>query len=148
MEQHLQQHRPVCLGTRALVGRSDRTLGSSGETKSKGLAGSHGYAVTGCFKVPDSPLRFVQVYNPWGNTGQGSGRGYTFSPEHLKVPPSRAARERAEKRKAGGLRPETAYETDEPLFWVELTDLTRRFDLLYTCTKTPDLIVEGRRLGL
>jgi hypothetical protein len=134
--QHLQAQRPVCLGTRELVGTPDAELGSSGEKKSKGLAGSHGYAVTGYHRDNATGARFVQVFNPWGRTG----RGYTFSPSALHLKPSPAALE-------SWVKDQSAYETDEPLFWLELADVTKRCNQIYTCKTTPEVITGGRRLG-
>jgi hypothetical protein len=134
--QHLNTYRPVCLGTYELVGTPDPELGSSGEKKSKGLAGAHGYAVTGCYKDNATGARFVQVFNPWGRTG----RGYTFSPNALHLKPSQAALQK-------WVKDQSAYETDEPLFWLELADVTKRCNQIYTCKTTPEVIKAGRRLS-
>lgn len=145
--QHLQAHRPVCLSTRKEVGRTvDPERGYSGEQKSKGLAGRHGYAVTGCFTDDATGLRFVQVFNPWGHTG----RGYTFTLTNpsLRQLPTGAAVKSALERKLSGARAATAYATASPVFWLELDDVAKRCAKIYTCgsaSSTPDLIVQGRR---
>jgi Calpain family cysteine protease len=136
LEQHLLALHPVCLGTRKLVGTPDPVLGSSGETKSKGLAGGHGYAVTGCYTHTATGVRFVQVFNPWGNTG----RGYTFAPGSLHLKPTKAASERI-------MKGEKAYETEAPLFWLELADVTKRCNKVFFCKTTPDVIKLGRTYG-
>jgi hypothetical protein len=136
IEGHLLALRPVCLGTRELVGTPDPVLGSSGEKVSKGLAGSHGYAVTGCYKDNATGARFLQVFNPWGRTG----RGYTFAPGALHLKPTMAAIERV-------MKGEKAYETAEPLFWLELADVTKRCDRVFTCKSTPLAIKQGRIRG-
>jgi hypothetical protein len=133
LAQHLLALRPVCLGTRKLVGTPGPELGSSGEQMSKGLAGAHGYAVTGCYTDNATGARFVQVFNPWGRTG----RGYTFAPGSLHLKPTRAACERI-------MMGEKAYETAEPLFWLELADVTKRCDKVFFCKTTPDVIKLGR----
>jgi hypothetical protein len=146
IEQHLQALRPVCLGTPELVGTPDATLGSSGEKKSKGLAGSHSYAVTGCHRDAATGVRFVQVFNPWGIIG----RGYTFAPGALQLPPTQAAIDRRLKGAAKGEPPEHAFETARPLFWLELADLTKRCANIYTCktaSGTPKVIKAGRQLS-
>jgi hypothetical protein len=148
--QHLQAHRPVCLGSRKEVGRKDDLdpePGASGEPMSKGLAGGHAYAVTGCHEDTHTGLRFVQVWNPWGRTG----RGYTFTltTPSLNQLPNGAAVKKAFERMLTGKKLPTAYETESPLFWLELDDVTKRFHDLYTCgsTGTPDLITAARTLA-
>jgi hypothetical protein len=134
--QHLQALRPVCLATNPLVGTPDPQRGSSGEQKSKGLAGAHAYAVTGYHQDPATGARFVQVFNPWGRTG----RGYTFSPNALHLKPSPAALQK-------WVNDQSAYETDEPLFWLELADVTKRCHQIFTCKTTSDVIAGGRKLS-
>jgi hypothetical protein len=136
IERHLLALRPVCLLTRELVGTPDPERGTRGERKSKGLAGSHVYAVTGCHTDAATGARFVQVFNPWGRTG----RGYAFSPTALHLKPSPAALQTWSKH-------QSAYETAEPLFWLELADVTKRCEEIYTCKTTPIVIKQGRALG-
>jgi hypothetical protein len=143
IEAHLLVHRPLVLSTRATVSNKPRDprsvgLGSSGETQARGLAASHGYAVVGCHTT-DTGLCFVQVFNPWG----AIGRGYTFAPAALQLKPSPAAIRRAQVLATGGQKPELAYETESPVFWLELTDVTKRCGWLMSCTSTPDPIREG-----
>jgi hypothetical protein len=147
IEQHLQAHRPVCLASRKEVGRTkDAEPGASGEPMSKGLAGGHVYAVTGCHTDPNTGLRFVQVWNPWGRTGRGYT--FTFTDSSLRQLPTGAALKKALGRKITGERAPTAYETESPLFWLELDDVTKRFHDLYTCgSSTPGLILEARKLA-
>src|SRR5262249_51172901 len=76
--QHVGAHRPVCVRTRPTVAKAkkeDPQRGESGETKAKGLAGHHSYAVLGCHEDARTELRFVRVLNPWGHYG----RGYAFT---------------------------------------------------------------------
>jgi hypothetical protein len=145
--QHLQSHRPLCLGSRKEVGRStDPEPGASGEPMSKGLAGGHVYAVTGCHTDADTGLRFVQAWNPWGRTGRGYS--FTLTDSSLRQLPNGAAVKKAFQRKLTGERIPTAYETESPLFWLELDDVTKRCHDLYTCgPSTPGLILEARKLA-
>jgi hypothetical protein len=136
IEQHLQAWRPVCLGTHKLVGTPDPVLGSSGEKISKGLAGSHAYAVTGCFKDVKTGACFVQVFNPWGIIG----RGYTLAPNEIHLKPSPGAL----KKWVDG---QSTYETESPLFWLDLADVTKRCSKIYTCKSTPEVIIAGRRVS-
>lgn len=127
IESHLQARSPVCLGTRAAVGTAEPTPGSSGEPISKGFAGKHGYAVLATRNV--NGLRFVQVYNPWGQMG----RGYSFAPPELHMKPNAKGLVQVGEKRL------TAYETDSPIFWLELADVTKRCDKLYTCKTVPPL---------
>jgi hypothetical protein len=54
---------------------------------------------------------------------------------HLK--PTRAAIQ-------GVMGGETAYETASPLFWLELADVTKRCEAIFTCKSTPLVIKQGR----
>jgi hypothetical protein len=146
IEGHLLAHRPVCLGTRAGVGAPDPTKGVSGEHKSKGLAGPHGYAVLACHTDVPTGVRFVKVFNPWGNTG----RAYTFATGEQYLPPSQnAIKRRLERQQRGEEHVERAYETESALFWLELSDLTKRCGAIYTCggTSTPRWIAVSRQYG-
>jgi len=42
---------------------------------------------------------------------------------------------------------EKAYQTAEPLFWLELADVTKRCDRIFTCKSTPLAIKQGRIIG-
>jgi hypothetical protein len=142
---HLVAHRPVCLGTRKGVGVPDPTRGVSREHVSKGLAGPHSYAVFGCHTDVATGARFVQVFNPWGV----KGRGYTFAPAELQLPPSQAAVRRTLERAQAGEKAERAYETESAVFWLDLADVTKRCEKLYTCpgASTPRLIEVSRSHG-
>jgi hypothetical protein len=46
--------------------------------------------------------------------------------------------------------PPRAYKTEEAVFWLELSDVTKRFARIYTCksgSDTPEVIRMGRRLA-
>jgi hypothetical protein len=142
---HLQNYRPVCLGTFEYPGAPEPGyFGGSGEHMSKGLAGPHAYAVLDCLQR--GAVKYVRVHNPWGHTG----RGYTFAPPEMRPPRSTKAELRLYERNINPTIPanrkeEQAYETGEGTFWLELSDLTKRFQALYTCSWTPDAILGGRR---
>ena len=141
---HLQNYRPVCLGTSSFRGTQGPGLGNAGEHLSKGLAGPHAYAVLDCREGPGG-TKYVQVYNPWGRTG----RGYTFAPDFLRLPRSTAAEVRWYERSIDPQIPphrqmEHAYATDAGTFYLELSDVTKRCNSLYTCKQTPPVIVQGR----
>ena len=83
IQEHLQNYRPVCLGTYDYPGAPEPgRRGGGGEHMSKGLAGPHAYAVLDCMQVGD--VKYVRVHNPWGHTG----RGYNFAPEFMRQQPS------------------------------------------------------------
>jgi hypothetical protein len=144
IQEHLRNYRPVCLGTFEHPGSQDPgRQGESGENLSKGLAGPHSYAVLDCIQVGD--VKYVRVHNPWGRVG----RGYTFAPDFLRPPRSTAAELRLFQRSNDPQIPphrriEHAYETDAGTFYLELSDITKRCQALYTCTQTPGVINQGR----
>ena len=78
------------------------------------------------------------------------GRGYTFTltdPLLWQLPNGAAVKTALDRKLTGGPVP-TAYETQSPLFWLELDDVTKRFHDLYTCgPSTPSLILEARKLA-
>jgi hypothetical protein len=136
IEQHLLAFRPLCLGTREVIGTPGPNRGSSGESTSKGLAVSHAYAVTGCYTDLHTGARYVQVFNPWGVIG----RGYTFAPNEIHLKPSPGALQR-------WVKGQSAYETQSPLFWLELADVTKRCRRMYVCKTTPEVILAGRKVS-
>jgi hypothetical protein len=137
IRQALHELRPVVLGTSLSVGAVTVGSGLNGENVYKGLVGPHGYAVLGCHLDPGTQLRFVRVYNPWGNYG----RGYDFAPSAAYVPPPPG-----EIRRVAAGEP-WVYPTDAGVFWLELADLTKHCDAVTWCLATPPVILEGRALG-
>jgi hypothetical protein len=118
----------VAVGSKSEAGRTVGGTGhSGGETKSKGIAGGHAYAVLGYSPDKDpselqpGELVFIRLRNPWGNYGR------QYEPrqgDKLKVkkaaPTGDTAKDTAETEKiheatAGGE------------FDIELSDLTKRF---------------------
>jgi hypothetical protein len=69
---HVRSYRPVCLGTADNVGRPDLGRGGSGEHVARGVVGPHAYAVLDCIEGPGG-TSYVQVHNPWGDTGRAAG---------------------------------------------------------------------------
>ncbi|WP_404786970.1 C2 family cysteine protease [Altericista sp. CCNU0014] len=110
----LDNKRYVTLGSKEVVGRLPSGSGhSSGEGMSKGLVGQHAYSVVGYEEFVSNPetsqkgdLHWVCLRNPWGYYG----RKYKPHEKGLK-----------------------AKETKAPLgrFWLELSDLTKRFSHIY-----------------
>jgi Calpain family cysteine protease len=117
--QGLENNSLMCLGTPQFVGRKSEGRGhSAGEEKSKGLAGTHSYAVLGVYepapgepgyvkpKEGGQPIRYLRLRNPWGNYG----RVYT-----------------EQKGTKGESRPHGAKATKEGEFLLELSDVNKRF---------------------
>jgi hypothetical protein len=109
----------VSVGSRMEVGRSSSGSGhSAGEAQSKGLAGPHVYAVLDFgfgdtpsrTTRPDGQLHWVKLANPWGDYG----RKYVRQDGRLKAHEI-----------------EKGSPADTGQFWLELTDLTKRFDNVY-----------------
>lgn len=101
----LGEGKNVVVSTKEEVGRNVTGVGhSGGEKQSKGLAGNHAYPVLGT-KQKDN-LRYVKLRNPWGEYG----REYEREGNKLK----------AKENETFGS------------FYVELTDLTKRFYRLAT----------------
>jgi hypothetical protein len=65
----------------------------------------------------------------------------------LQLPPSPAAIRRKLGREQRGEKAERAYETEAPVFWLELADVTKRCAKLYTCPgdAPPKLIAASRQ---
>ena len=42
---------------------------------------------------------------------------------------------------------QSAYETEPPLFWLELADVTKRCRKMYVCESTPEVILAGRKVS-
>ena len=78
----------------------------------------------------------MQVFNPWGMTG----RGYTLAPNEIHLKPSPGAL----KKWVDG---QSTYETESPLFWLDLADVTKRCSKIYTCKTTPEVILAGRKVS-
>lgn len=95
----LQHHRGVVLSSRSEMGRPEPDLGLNGEHRARGLAGPHAYQVINHRERGN--LYELQIRNPWGRYG----RSYQVN---LDGNLSAAAQ-------AGGT------------FWLELSDLTKRF---------------------
>jgi hypothetical protein len=128
IERQVLTRSPTCLGTRKVVGTPEPVVGSSGEPVAKGLAGGHAYAVLDTI-VDGNGRRYVQCFNPWGRCG----RGYQFAQQDLHLQPSLQGVNHV-------LQGNTAYETESPIFWLELADVTKRCNRLYYCTEPPGLV--------
>jgi hypothetical protein len=101
----LEAGKVVAAGTPDIVGRTSEGEGhSAGESKSKGLVGGHAFSVLSVTTVGER--YFVEVRNPWGVYG----RGYDEQDD-------------------GRLK--TNVKEDDGTSMLELSDLTKRFDLLY-----------------
>jgi hypothetical protein len=102
----LTARKAVELTSRTAVGIADRVGHSAGEPVTRGLVGKHAYAVTAVRVDPQPPNRkWILIRNPWGETGR------TYSPHPEKPDVLKAVQQ------GGGE------------FWLELADLTKRFQV-------------------
>lgn len=103
----LAARQPVVVSSNKSVGKNPSGVGLGGELKVKGLAGQHEYAVLACRTF--GSVRQVQLANPWGRYG----RTYDWKLKDLKIVMTAQASE------------------GDNEFWLELTDLTKRFERVY-----------------
>jgi hypothetical protein len=100
--------RPAAVSTPENIARTQNAgSGMSGESEAKGLYGSHQYAV---LNIKENPtLKWVLLRNPWGQYGREYNlKGAPWTPEGANQG------KRTRKAEAG-------------TFWVELSDLGKRF---------------------
>ena len=122
----LARRSPLCFGTRQEIGTAEPVPGSSGEPVSRGLAGRHAYAILDTH-TDAAGRKYVQVFNPWGRYG----RGYSFAPPEVQVRPTVRG---VTQRDVDG---HSTFETDSPVFWLELADVTKRCNRMYYCVEKP-----------
>jgi hypothetical protein len=108
----LQNGSFVGASTHKIVGSKQKlSWGHSGEGESKGMIGEHAFSVVRCEKR--NGCKGVVVRNPWGDTsnflGNDAGRSYTQKMKNGQKVLSAKGSRKAE-------------------YWVELSDLTKRFD--------------------
>ena len=116
----LAADKPVCLATEALIARrTDSTGHSGGEQTAKGLVGGHAYAAFDT-RV-ENQERYVLVHNPWGREGR------VYSPET-----------------GSGGEVLTPRLDPEGLFWLDLSDLTKRFSSIFSTRNPPQPPVLGQ----
>ncbi len=146
VEDGLKNEGCIAMGTKDTVGRSQTKEGkSAGEPVSKGMVGKHAYSVTGIHVpekgddlfVPGStkPVKYVRIRNPWGegeppgkkSAGDKHGRTY-----EIEINPE-----------TGEFIKMTASPTHKGEFFLELSDLTKRCDTLYT---TPPIVSDEKKL--
>jgi hypothetical protein len=100
----LQQRKVIELTARPQVGIADRAGHSSGEPVVRGLVGLHAFAVLGTKSDTTPPQRrWIKIRNPWGDTGRRYV-AHPTKPDVLK-----------------------AAEQQSGEYWLELADLTKRF---------------------
>ena len=130
-------HMAVVVGTKEKVVSGGGNGGNSGENVGKGLAGPHGYSVIDFhpkpLNVPFAPdqLLWLKLRNPWGRNqdrregGASPGRVYRDkTTDEVLDTPYDQPRTHGDDQELNGLGAEG---TDNPEFWLELSDLTKRF---------------------
>jgi hypothetical protein len=133
----LMLHQPVTAGTFKEAGTTQSAIkGTVGESISKGLVGSHMYAVLGTAADEREPgLHWVKLRNPWGHmvrayVREGDGPGKLKAVE-LNPGPTGSAPTR------DFVKPESETQSvvalaRQGLFWMELSDFVKRFSNIQT----------------
>lgn len=112
----LDEGRFVNAGTPEVVGRTSTGKGhSAGEDQSKGIVGSHAYAVLGADLMENTGARLIKLRNPWGRYG----RYYTKETDN------------------GPLKPTAGEQANDATFELDLADFTKRFTD-FQISSTPD----------
>lgn len=131
----LMLHQPVTAGTFKEAGTSQSAIkGTVGESISKGLVGSHMYAILGTAADEREPeLRWVKLRNPWGYMVRAYVRdeGGKLKAVELNIRGTGAAPTRDYVKPESETQSVTAL-ARQGLFWMELSDFVNRFSNIQT----------------